>query len=974
MGKRVKLPGRVESAEMGGIVTGAGEILDDLKGKTQEVINTETDAELLRLNQTKQVNLTFDQTPTESSTNPVTSGGVYAADQLLSQAIEAILLLIPSAASALNKLVDMNTMNSSISTATASFKGTYNIVSDLHLGVDAAHAQIEAALDAMSLNADNNDYAFVQVPNTNQAPTEIKKTERYKFNGTNWAYEYDLNNSGFTAAQWAAINSNITAVLVSKLSALPTNEALTALLAGKQANLTFDDSPMSGSNNPVKSGGIYTRNNEIIAMITALDAAKQDVLTFDTTPTENSTNPVTSNGVYQAINLVQAALAALDGRMLTAEHSIEVLTEDVGVLRTLYQALSQSDIIVGTLPATGVANTVYRVPGTSTYADWMYYDGAWVKMAEYTTLDGYLYKGIATPSSSPAASADKMFYFALTAGTYTNFGNLIVTEGISILKYDGANWSQDKISYMDGGVFDVTAYSGSSFASLDALLSDANLNNLIPSAVRKGGMSIKFVHTPDNKYIQARCMANEFTTDTTQWAIAEEAVYVENPEYLAVWCDGEDNIVIAVEKDGNIRFGAGVPQQIIDYVESRIADLSLGEVLTFLGNLINGDKTLAELLDGKVDEEEGKSLIDENIADGLQYIENPEYLYVELDGEYNIVSYRKKGDGKKVECAGLEVTDLNAENIFAENLSLSLEGIHALRNQIKGENLIIVDCNGNGDYTTIEGALANAGDTSTKHVTIVVMPGTYYPAPKYPGHIPYEQQYRNLSLIGTNRDACILKNDVGYYNWRENIDFSVLRLKGNVLIKNFTIISTMDRYIEVATEMGWDLTEQYATAYCCHVDFNARPGDVTAIENCKLYNNHACCVGYGLRPNVIIRIKDCEIESDVNSDRNQYSGFSSYGPVFGHLQANATVGQNQNLEILNCIIRNRNYPYGIVQMDGSGATDYSGISSTLKFMFNVIKTSNQSMAFSNISIPDNPQVCALDDMNYGNNIASMNTL
>ena len=161
MGKRVKLPGRVESAEMGGIVTGAGEILDDLKGKTQEVINTETDAELVRLDETKQGNLTFDQTPTENSTNPVTSGGVYAADQLLSQAIEAILLLIPSAASALNKLVDLATMNSSISTATASFKGTYNLVSDLHLTVSATHAQIAAALDALSLDADNNDYAFV---------------------------------------------------------------------------------------------------------------------------------------------------------------------------------------------------------------------------------------------------------------------------------------------------------------------------------------------------------------------------------------------------------------------------------------------------------------------------------------------------------------------------------------------------------------------------------------------------------------------------------------------------------------------------------------------------------------------------------------------------------------------------------------------------------------------------------------------
>lgn len=57
-----------------------------------------------------------------------------------------------------------------------------------------------------------------------------------------------------------------------------------------QAKLTFDTSPTEASDNPVKSGGVFT----------AL-AGKQDVLAFDATPTENSTNPVKSGGVYAAI-------------------------------------------------------------------------------------------------------------------------------------------------------------------------------------------------------------------------------------------------------------------------------------------------------------------------------------------------------------------------------------------------------------------------------------------------------------------------------------------------------------------------------------------------------------------------------------------------------------------------------------------------------------------------------------------------
>ena len=307
MSKTIYIGGRLESKEKGNVVTGANAILDDTKGKKQNVINKETDDELARLEQSKQDNLNFDNTPTEDSTNPVTSGGVYTAEKALSDAIEAILLLIPSAATELNKLVDTNTMNSSISTATATFRGTYNAVSDLGLTYQATHAQIEAALDALGLTADNNDFAFVQIPVSDQSQ-DIAKTERFKFNGTNWLYEYDLNTSGFTAAQWAAINSGITVALVTKLSDLPTAAALQLAFNAKQDTLTFDNEPTALSQNPVTSGGIYTA---IQAVATALSDystttdGRLDVLE-GLVPTEaSSSNKLTDkayvDGLIQAI-------------------------------------------------------------------------------------------------------------------------------------------------------------------------------------------------------------------------------------------------------------------------------------------------------------------------------------------------------------------------------------------------------------------------------------------------------------------------------------------------------------------------------------------------------------------------------------------------------------------------------------------------------------------------------------------------
>lgn len=127
---------------------------------------------------------------------------------------------IPNQASSSNQLADKDFVNSSISTATATFRGTYNVVTDLNLTSSATESEISTALASEITTADNNDYCFVQIPTTTSTPTEIARIDRYKFDGTDWSYEYSLNNSGFTASQWAAINSGITDTLVTKLNGI----------------------------------------------------------------------------------------------------------------------------------------------------------------------------------------------------------------------------------------------------------------------------------------------------------------------------------------------------------------------------------------------------------------------------------------------------------------------------------------------------------------------------------------------------------------------------------------------------------------------------------------------------------------------------------------------------------------------------------------------------------------------------------
>ena len=105
--------------------------------------------------------------------------------------------IVPPQASAENKLADKDFVNSSIANSTATFRGTYTS-SDLF----------------PTEGVDGNDYLFL-------ATTDAlgnQKYDRYKYSNGEWVYEYTLNNSSFTEAQWKAINSGITNDYLSTLA------------------------------------------------------------------------------------------------------------------------------------------------------------------------------------------------------------------------------------------------------------------------------------------------------------------------------------------------------------------------------------------------------------------------------------------------------------------------------------------------------------------------------------------------------------------------------------------------------------------------------------------------------------------------------------------------------------------------------------------------------------------------------------
>ena len=72
--------------------------------------------------------------------------------------------------------------------------------------------------------------------------------------------------------------------------------------------------------------------------------------------------------------------------------------------------------------------------------------------------------------------------------------------------------------YIASDIYDVTSNNnGATFSSLSELINAENLSSLIPSEIRCGGMSIRFVQSSDNKYVQYRLMSNVWSTTVADW-------------------------------------------------------------------------------------------------------------------------------------------------------------------------------------------------------------------------------------------------------------------------------------------------------------------------------------------------------------------------------------------------------------------------------------------------------------------------
>lgn len=317
------------------------EILTTTSSQNTKILNVEQEisnlftavSEIRNSIDAKQDLLTFDSSPTLGSNNPVTSNGIC---QLVYDTENRI-------DTALSSKVENVTFESA--------------VNDINL----------ALTDAMSFTEFNTNILPMITSKQNKLDFDTSPI----FNSTNPVTSGGIFESLYSKQNTLTFDSTPTQGSTNPVTSNGVYQAIQSVSGG--GSVILDDTVTEESSNGVKSSGIYLHCRDVAnsAMETAINIVgdsmlpnyapltstmaaisnKQDILTFDSTPTLNSTNPVTSGGVATRANNMEYALNS----------KINTLETNTGSRFNLVESninLKQNILTFDTTPTQGSSNPV----------------------------------------------------------------------------------------------------------------------------------------------------------------------------------------------------------------------------------------------------------------------------------------------------------------------------------------------------------------------------------------------------------------------------------------------------------------------------------------------------------------------------------------------------------------------------------------------------------------------------------------
>lgn len=124
---------------------------------------------------------------------------------------------------------------------------------------------------------------------------------------------------------------------------------------------------------------------------------------------------------------------------------------------------------------------------------------------------------------------------------------------------------------------------------------------------------------------------------------------IESPEFIKLIVDAEDHFLFGIKLDGSIEWEKGIPapiraklQEIINQCQQDKTDIL--EAINAAKKELSASITV--LQEGKVDKEEGKSLIEDEVKKCFRVIENEEFIHAVIDSEDRLLFGIYRATGK----------------------------------------------------------------------------------------------------------------------------------------------------------------------------------------------------------------------------------------------------------------------------------------------------------------------------------------
>ncbi len=258
---------------------------------------------------------------------------------------------IPAAATSSNQLADKAFVNSSI-----------NALAAFYITSDAAGAAFasKAALDAGPYYSDGqlrtptkNDYAIVSSDETHD-----NACTRYSYTGSQWAFQYVVNDTPFTQAQIDAINSNITSALVTSYN---------THIADTDIHVTTTDKDNWNAKQAAITGAATT--------VTTNNLTASRVLVSNSSGKIAASSSVTTTELGYLDGVTSAIQTQLDNKQATLVSGTNIKTLNNTTL------LGSGNISITGLPAqTGNTGKFLTTDGT---------DASWAALATVATTGSY---------------------------------------------------------------------------------------------------------------------------------------------------------------------------------------------------------------------------------------------------------------------------------------------------------------------------------------------------------------------------------------------------------------------------------------------------------------------------------------------------------------------------------------------------------------------------------------------------------